>query len=62
MTRDGTAERVSRNQIRRRERGKGKYPFSPCSADRKQVWQPYPVDPYSAIRDGQRYIHNAYVS
>ena len=28
--------------------GTGKYYF-PCSADHEQDWQPYPVDPYSAI-------------
>ena len=44
LTRDGTAEPVSRDQILRRERGQGKFP---CSADHKQKWQPYPVDPYS---------------
>ena len=25
--------------------------FFPCSADHEQDWQPYPVDPYSAICD-----------
>ena len=45
MTRDGTAEHVSRDQILRRERGQGKMHF-PCSADHEQDWQPYPVDPY----------------
>ena len=46
LTRDGTAESVSRNQILRRERGQGKIIF-PCSADHVQDWQPYPFDPYS---------------
>ena len=46
LTRDGTAEIVSRDQILRRERGQGNIRF-PCSADRKQDWQPYPVDPYT---------------
>ena len=46
LTRDGTAESVSRDQIFRRERGQGNIIF-PCSADLKQDWQPYPVDPYS---------------
>ena len=46
LTRDGTAESVSRDQILRRERGQGNI-FS-CSADHKQDWQPYPVDPYVA--------------
>ena len=45
LTRDGTAEHVSRNQILRRERGQGKNHF-PCSADHEQDWQLYPVDPY----------------
>ena len=30
--------------------GTGEYYF-PCSADHEQDWQPYPVDPYSAICD-----------
>ena len=41
LTRDGTAEPVSRDQILRHARG--------------QDWQPYPVDPYSAIHT--YYIH-----
>ena len=46
LTRDGTAEPVSRDQIFRRERGQGTIHF-PCSADHEQDWQPYPVDSYS---------------
>ena len=46
LTRDGTAETVSRDQILRRERGQRNIQF-PCSADHEQDWQPYPVDPYS---------------
>ena len=46
LTRDGTAELVSRDQILRRERGQGNAHFS-CSADHVQDWQPYPVDLYS---------------
>ena len=46
LTRDGTAEPVSRDQILRRERGQRNIHF-PCSADHVQDWQPYPVDPYS---------------
>ena len=46
LTRDGTAEPVSRDQILRHERGQGNIHFS-CSADHVQDWQPYPVDPYS---------------
>ena len=46
LTRDGTGEPVSRDQILRRERGQGNVHF-PCSADHVQDWQPYSVDPYS---------------
>ena len=46
--RDGTAEPVPRDQILRHARGQGNINF-PCSADHEQDWQPYPVDPYSAI-------------
>ena len=48
LTRDGTAEPVSRDQIIKHIRGQGNIHF-PCSADHEQDWQPYPVDPYSAI-------------
>ena len=42
LTRDGTAEPVSRDQILRRERGQGKARF-PYSADHdEQDWQSYP--------------------
>ena len=51
LTRDGTAEPVSRDQILRHARGEGT-----CSADHEQDWQPYPVDPYSAICDDHTYI------
>ena len=56
LTRDGTAEHVSRDQILRHARGQGNVHF-PCSADHEQDWQPYPVDPYSAICDDHTYIH-----
>ena len=56
LTRDGTAEPVSLDQILRHVRGQGNINF-PCSADHKQDWQPYPVDPYSAICDDHTYIH-----
>ena len=46
LTRDGTAEPVSRDQIIRRERVQGNNQF-PCSADYVQDWQPYPADLYS---------------
>ena len=55
LTRDGTAEPVSRDQILRHARGQGNINF-PCSADHEQDWQPYPVDPYSAICDDDAYI------
>ena len=35
--------------------GQGNISFS-CSADHEQDWQPYPVDPYSAICDDHAYI------
>ena len=50
LTRDGTIKPVSRDQTLRRERGQENIPF-PSSADHKQDWQPYPVDPYSAVCD-----------
>ena len=56
LTRDGTAEPVSRHQTLRHARVQGNIHF-PCSADHEQVWQPYPVDPYSAICDDHTYIH-----
>ena len=49
LTRVGTAEPVSRDQILRHARRKGNINF-PCSADQEeQDWQPYSVDPYSAM-------------
>ena len=56
LTRDGTAEPISRDQILRHARGQGNINF-PCSADHEQDWQPYPGDPYSAICDDHTYIH-----
>ena len=32
----------------------------PCSADHEQDWQPYPVDPYSAICDDHTYYRQYY--
>ena len=61
LTRDGTAEPVSRDQILRHARGQGNIIF-PCSADHEQDWQPYPVDPYSAICDDHTYIHTYILS
>ena len=31
----------------------------PCWADHEQDWQPYPIDPYSAIREDHTYIHSS---
>ena len=56
LPRDGTTEPVSRDQIIRYARGQGNVHF-PCSADHEQDWQPYPVDPYSAICDDHTYIY-----
>ena len=56
LTRDGTAEPVSQDQILRRERGQGNIIF-PSSADHEQDWQFFPVDPSLAIRDDYTYIH-----
>ena len=55
LTRDGTAEPVSRDQILRRERGEGNIQY-PCSADHEQDCQPYPVNPYSAVSDDHTYL------
>ena len=44
--RDGRT-RLARPNLRH-ARGQGNINFS-CSADNEQDWQPYPVDPYSAI-------------
>ena len=58
LTRDGTVEPVSRDQILRRERGgQGSNINFPCSADHEQDWQPYSVDPSLAICDDFKYIH-----
>ena len=54
LTRDRTAEPVSRDQFLRHARGQGNIHF-PCSADHEQDWRPYPVDPYSAICDDHTY-------
>ena len=49
LTRDETAEPVSRDQNLRRARGQEKHHFS-WLADHEQDWQLYLVDPYSAKR------------
>ena len=56
LTPDGMAVPVLRGQILRRERGQGINHF-PCSADHEQDWQPYPVDPYSAVSHERTDIH-----
>ena len=55
LTRDGTAELVSRDQILRREQGQENTHF-PCSADHEQDWQPYPVDPCFVICNGHTFL------
>ena len=60
LTQDGTAKPVSRDQILRRERGQGNLQF-PWSADHEQDWQPYPVDPHSAICNDHTYLHTTYI-
>ena len=57
LTRDGTAEPVSRDHILRHARGQGNINFPRSAADHEQDWQPYSVDPYSAICDDHTYIH-----
>ena len=61
LTRDETAEPVSRDQILRHARGQGNVHF-PCSADHEQDWQPDPVDPYFAICDDHTYITGIYIA
>ena len=56
LTRDGTVEPVSRDQILRHERGQGIFIF-PYSADHEKDWQPYSVDPYSAESADPILIH-----
>ena len=56
LTRDRTAEPVSRDKILRHSRGQGNINF-PCSANHEHDWQPYPVGPYSAICDDHTYKH-----
>ena len=56
LTRDGTAEPVSRDQILRHERGQGNIHFS-CSADHVQDWQPYMVDPCFCYMCDHTYIY-----
>ena len=60
LTRDGTAEHISRDQILRHARGQGNIHFQ-CSADHEQDWQPYPADPYSAIICDDHTYMNTYI-
>ena len=60
LTRDGTAEPVSRDQILRRERGQGNIYF-PCSDGHEQDCQPYPVDLYSCLALCDDYIYIQYI-
>ena len=60
LTRDGTAEPVSRDQIPRHAQGHGNIIF-PCSADHEEDWQPYPLDPYSAICDDHIHTYTCYM-
>ena len=48
LKRDGTAEPVQRDLIRR-ERGERNNVHFPCSVDHEQEWRRYHVDAYSAI-------------
>ena len=56
LTRDGTAEPVSRDQNLRRKPGQGNIHF-PCSVDHEQDWQPYPGDPYSCYKCDHTYMY-----
>ena len=56
LTRDGIAEPASRDQILRHKQGQENINF-PCSAGHEQCWQPYPVDPHSAICDHYAYMN-----
>ena len=55
MTRGGTAESVSRNQVLRYQQGQ-KNIHLPRSADYEQDKQPHSVDPHFAIYDDRTYI------
>ena len=60
LTRDGTAEPVSRDQILRHVLGERNSHFT-CSANYEQDWQPYPVDPYSATCDDHTYVLHTHI-
>ena len=63
LTRDKTAEPVSRDQILKRERGQGNFVFPCSSGDHVQDWQPYPVYPYYCYRYmcGHTYYYTAFI-
>ena len=46
LTRDGTAEPVSRDKFSGASGDRGILFYFPCSADHEQDWEPYPVDPF----------------
>ena len=50
--RDGWTRLARPNSHARTETGEY---YVPCSADHEQDWQPYPVDPYSAMCDDHTY-------
>ena len=56
LTRDGTAEPVSRDQILRHARGQGNIIF-PVLLTTSRIGNLTRVDPYSAICDDHTYIH-----
>ena len=56
LTRHGTAKPNSLELTLRREQEKEKFRFF-CSADHKQVWQPYLVDAQSAESDDHTHTH-----
>ena len=59
LTRVGTAEPFSRDQILRHgDRG---IIILLVSADHEQDWQPFPVDPYSAVCDDHTYYIHTYI-
>ena len=60
LTRDGTVEPDSRDEVLKCKQGQEIMNFS-CSADHERDWQPYPVDLYSGLSHDYTYIH-AYTS
>ena len=57
LTRDGTAEPITRDQILRRERGQDYFFFSSL-ADHEHNCQPYPLDPYPPESAHHKYIYH----